>query len=87
MVMAEVVTRLMPGVVGNECSVSNDSLENGLLKYPQYTRPRQYEGKTVPEVLLSGDHKAIETWRKLQMEKRTLEKRPDLWAKLTGSNR
>jgi tRNA (guanine37-N1)-methyltransferase len=86
MVLADVVTRLMPGVVGNECSVANDSLENGLLKYPQYTRPRDFEGKSVPEVLLSGDHGAIEKWRKLQMEKRTIEKRPDLWAKRDSPN-
>jgi tRNA (guanine37-N1)-methyltransferase len=80
MVLADAVTRLLPGVVGNESSVSNDSLEGGLLKYPQYTRPREFEGKTVPEVLLSGDHGAIEKWRRLQMETRTLKKRPDLLA-------
>jgi tRNA (guanine37-N1)-methyltransferase len=78
MVLADVVTRLLPGVVGNESSVANDSLENGLLKYPQYTRPREFEGKSVPDVLLSGDHGAIEKWRRQQMEERTLKKRPDL---------
>ncbi len=81
MVLADVVARLMPGVVGNEDSVMNDSLEGGLLKYPQYTRPREYEGKSVPEVLMSGDHGAIHKWRKHQSEKRTQEKRPDLRVK------
>lgn len=81
MVLADVVTRLLPGVVGNEDSVTHDSLENGLLKYPQYTRPRDYEGRAVPEVLLSGDHGAIEKWRHLESERRTRKKRPDLLPK------
>jgi tRNA (guanine37-N1)-methyltransferase len=92
LVMADVITRLIPGVVGNDRSVSQDSLENGLLKYPQYTRPRVFEGRTVPEVLLSGDHPAIEKWRQSQMEERTQSKRPDLWSryqnqKKVGKNR
>jgi tRNA (guanine37-N1)-methyltransferase len=78
MVLADAVTRLLPGVVGNEDSVANDSLEGGLLKYPQYTRPKAFEGLEVPEVLMSGDHGKIEKWRKEQMLKRTSEKRPDL---------
>lgn len=82
MVLADVVTRLLPGVVGNEGSISNDSLEGGLLKYPQYTKPREFEGKSVPEVLLSGDHGAIEKWRKAQALERTKKKRPDLLKKL-----
>jgi tRNA (guanine37-N1)-methyltransferase len=72
---------LIPGVVGNEQSISNDSLENGLLKYPQYTRPREFMGLPVPEILLSGDHQAIRGWREQQMQARTREKRPDLWEK------
>jgi tRNA (guanine37-N1)-methyltransferase len=78
MVMAETITRLLPGVVGNERSLTEDSLEKGLLKYPQYTRPKEFQGLSVPDVLLSGDHKAIAAWRKDQMLKRTAAKRPDL---------
>jgi tRNA (guanine37-N1)-methyltransferase len=78
MVMADAITRLLPGVVGNERSLSQDSLEGGLLKYPQYTKPRLFEGREVPQVLLSGDHKAIQTWRKAQSLERTKRKRPDL---------
>ena len=63
LVVADVVTRLVPGVVGNEASISEDSLEQGLLKYPQYTRPRVYEGLEVPEVLLGGNHQEIARWR------------------------
>jgi len=79
MVIADTVTRLIPGVVGNDRSVTEDSLEGGLLKYPQYTRPRSFMDLEVPPVLLSGNHGAIEAWRKAQMLKRTQEKRPDLW--------
>jgi tRNA (guanine37-N1)-methyltransferase len=78
MVLADTVTRLLPGVVGNENSVKNDSLEGGLLKYPQYTRPKNFEGLEVPEILLSGDHAKIEKWRMDQSIRRTREKRPDL---------
>ncbi len=78
LVMADTITRLLPGVVGNEDSLSRDSLENGLLKYPQYTRPRLFEGRSVPEVLLGGDHGAIARWRESQMRERTTRKRPDL---------
>jgi len=79
LVIADAVTRLIPGVVGNDRSVSQDSLEGGLLKYPQYTRPRDYEGLSVPEVLLGGNHSETEAWRKKQMHERTARKRPDLW--------
>jgi tRNA (guanine37-N1)-methyltransferase len=82
LVMADTIARLLPGVVGNESSVAEDSLEGGVVKYPQYTRPREYEGLSVPEVLLGGDHKAIERWRKQQSADRTLLKRPDLLSKL-----
>ena len=81
LVMADAITRLLPGVVGNEQSVSRDSLENDLLKYPQYTRPREFMGQAVPEVLLEGNHQAIERWRREQMMARTQAKRPDLWKK------
>jgi tRNA (guanine37-N1)-methyltransferase len=81
LVLADALTRLLPGVVGNERSVSEDSLEDGLLKYPQYTRPREWMGQGVPEVLLSGNHKLIAQWRQSQREERTRTKRPDLWTK------
>jgi tRNA (guanine37-N1)-methyltransferase len=81
LVLADAVTRLIPSVVGNERSLSEESLERGLLKYPQYTRPREFEGVAVPDVLLSGDHGAIERWRAAQMQERTKRKRPDLWEK------
>jgi tRNA (guanine37-N1)-methyltransferase len=80
MVVADAVTRLVPGTVGNERSLSEESLERGLLKYPQYTRPREFEGLGVPEVLLGGNHRAIADWRQTQMEERTARKRPDIWA-------
>ena len=63
LVLADTITRLMPGVVGNERSLSEESLENGLLKYPQYTRPREFQGVPVPEVLMGGDHGAVRKWR------------------------
>ena len=81
LVLTDAVTRLRPGVVGNEDSVTQDSLEGGLLKYAQYTRPRDYQGNSVPEVLMSGDHAAIEAFRRSQMEERTKQKRPDFWVK------
>jgi tRNA (guanine37-N1)-methyltransferase len=74
--------RLLPGVAGNETSLAEESFARGLLEYPHYTRPREWEGRTVPEVLLSGDHKAIAKWRREQAEKLTRERRPDLWEKL-----
>lgn len=81
MVLAEAVTRLLPGVVGNDASVANDSLERDSLKYPQYTRPREFQGLAVPDVLLSGDHQAIAQWREKQMQVRTMNKRPDIRTK------
>ena len=79
LVASDVVSRFVPGVVGNPDSVSQDSFEvDGLLKYPQYTKPRDYEGRPVPEILLSGDHVRIARWRRQQMEDRTRRKRPDL---------
>ncbi|HEY4534108.1 MAG TPA: tRNA (guanosine(37)-N1)-methyltransferase TrmD [Fusobacterium sp.] len=77
MVMMDSIIRLLPGVIRKE-SYENDSFFQGLLDYPQYTRPADYEGKKVPEVLLSGHHKKIEEWRFYQSVKRTLERRPEL---------
>ena len=79
MIITDVIARLIPGVVGNPDSVSDDSLENGLLKSPQYTRPRVWQDVEVPEVLLGGNHQAIAKWRREQSEERTARKRPDLW--------
>ena len=78
MVIIDSVARLLPGVVGSEESILGDSLSNNLLKYPQYTRPRLFKGLKVPEVLLSGNHKIIEEWRRSKSIERTNQKRPDL---------
>jgi len=82
MVVIDAVSRLIPGVVKEEDSVNTDSLTSGLLKYPQYTRPEDFDGLRVPEVLLSGNHKTIELWRLKQSLGKTWLKRPDLLAKL-----
>lgn len=81
MVLIDSITRLIPGVLGCGDSVENDTFSHGLLKNSQYTRPREFEGRKVPEVLLSGDHKAIAEWRLVNSVRRTLEKRPDLLAR------
>ena len=81
MVLIDSVTRLLSGVLGCEDSAGNDTFSRGLLKNPQYTRPRDYEGYTVPEVLLSGDHAAIAEWRLVTSVRQTLEKRPELLAR------
>jgi len=78
MLLIDGVTRLLPGAVGDADSVEQDSFSNGLLDYPQYTRPKTDDGLTVPEVLMSGDHGQIARWRKMQSLGRTYEKRPDL---------
>jgi tRNA (guanine37-N1)-methyltransferase len=78
MVVADAVLRLIPGVLGSEESPLDDSHATGLLEYPQYTRPPEYRGWQVPEILLSGNHAQIAKWRREQIIKRTLEKRPEL---------
>ena len=75
------ILRLLPGVLGNEQSINDETFENGLLEYPQYTKPKIWEGKSVPEVLLSGDHGKIKDWRLAQSEAITRDRRPDLWQK------
>jgi len=80
-VMLDSIIRLLPGVLGNEISVKEESFENGLLEYPQYTKPQIWEEKTVPDVLLSGDHAKIKDWRLSQSEAITRDRRPDLWQK------
>lgn len=78
MVMIDAITRLLPGVLGKEESLTFESFQNGLLEYPQYTRPADYKGKKVPKVLLSGNHQDIEAWRQSQALKRTQKYRPDI---------
>lgn len=78
MVMVDAISRMVPGVLTNEESGSTESLEGGLLEYPQYSRPAEWNGKKVPDILLSGDHKKIEEWRHEQSVLRTLRNRPEL---------
>ena len=80
-VVLDSILRLLPGVLGNENSTVNESFENGLLEYPQFTKPQIWEEKAVPEVLLSGDHSKIKHWRLSQSEAITRDRRPDLWEK------
>jgi len=80
-VVIDSIVRLLPGVLGNENSRLDESFENGLLEYPQYTKPQIWEEKAVPEVLLSGDHTKIKDWRLSQSEAITRVRRPDLWQK------
>jgi tRNA (guanine37-N1)-methyltransferase len=78
MVLIDAVVRLLPGVVGAPASLTEESFEAGLLEYPHYTRPREWEGRAIPDVLLSGDHARIERWRREQSERITTARRPDL---------
>ena len=80
MVLTDACVRLLPGVMGADTSGDEESFENGLLEYPQYTRPREWEGRPIPDVLLSGDHGAIARWRRQEAERLTAERRPDLLA-------
>ena len=81
LVVLDSILRLLPGVLGNEKSSIDETFENGLLEYPQYTKPQIWEEKSVPEVLLSGDHAKIKDWRLSQSEAITRVRRPDLWQK------
>jgi tRNA (guanine37-N1)-methyltransferase len=80
LVVIEAVARLVPGVLGNDASVADDSFSESLLEYPQYTRPAEFRGWPVPEVLRSGDHARVARWRRAQAVRRTLARRPDLMA-------
>ena len=80
-VFLDAILRLVPGVIGNESSLKDESFENGLLEYPQYTKPPIWEKKEVPAVLLSGDHAKIKHWRLSQSKAITRDRRPDLWQK------
>jgi tRNA (guanine37-N1)-methyltransferase len=84
MVLIEVVSRLVPGVLGDAESAADDSFSDGLLEYPQYTRPPEFEGMTVPEVLVSGNHAEIRRWRESEAVARTRSRRPDLLEKRAG---
>lgn len=86
-IMIDAISRLVPGVLGNEASAVNESFYDNLLEHPQYTRPAIYEGKEVPEVLLSGDHKKIEEYKRLESIKRTQKYRPDLLEKANLSEK
>lgn len=86
MVLIDCISRLIPGVLASEESYSDESLYNGLLEYPQYTRPSEFRGKKVPEILLTGHHANINKWRRRQSIKRTYLKRPDLFEKLDLSD-
>lgn len=78
MVVLDACVRLIPGVMGKEASGEDESFENGLLEYPHYTRPREWEGRAIPEILLSGDHARIARWRRAEAERLTRARRPDL---------
>jgi tRNA (guanine37-N1)-methyltransferase len=80
------VTRLLPGTVGKEASLKTESFETELLDYPQYTRPAEFRGWQVPEILRSGNHKLIDEWRRAEQIKRTRDRRPDLWQKWHEQN-
>ena len=80
-VILDAILRFLPGILGNKNSTEEESFENGLLEYPQYTKPQIWEDKSVPDVLLSGDHAKIKDWRLSQSEAITRDRRPDLWQK------
>ncbi|MET3589149.1 tRNA (guanine37-N1)-methyltransferase [Bartonella silvatica] len=81
LVLLDAVVRLLPGIMGNQSSAACESFENGLLEYPQYTRPALFEGRAIPPVLTSGHHKEIKEWRQSQAERLTRQRRPDLYAR------
>jgi tRNA (guanine37-N1)-methyltransferase len=78
--LLDACVRLLPGVMGKEASATEESFADGLLEYPQYTRPPVFEGEPIPDVLTSGDHAKVKAWRRLEAERLTAERRPDLWA-------
>src|SRR5947207_13423425 len=81
MALIDACVRLLPGVMGKEASSAEESFADGLLEYPQYTRPQLFEGRAIPEVLTSGDHARVAAWRRAESEALTRSRRPDLWAK------
>jgi tRNA (guanine37-N1)-methyltransferase len=87
LVMLDAIVRLLPGVVGNQETLAEESFEWGLLEYPHYTRPAEWQGRAVPEVLLSGHHEKIRDWRLRQSEEITRTRRPDLWSRYASVQR
>jgi tRNA (guanine37-N1)-methyltransferase len=85
MALIDACVRLLPGVMGAAASGTEESFTGGLLEYPQYTRPQAWEGRPIPEVLLSGDHAKIAAWRRAEAERLTKERRPDLWERYAGA--
>ena len=85
MALIEACVRLLPGVLGSASSLSEESFDGGLLEYPQYTRPREFEGRVIPDVLLSGDHQRIADWRDEQRKEITRTRRPDLWERFLAN--
>ena len=81
MVLIDAVVRLLPGIMGNEESPVEESFESGLLEHPHYTRPAEWQGRRVPEVLTSGHHEKVRQWRLAEAERITEQRRPDLWAR------
>lgn len=84
LVLLDAIVRLLPGVMGAADSVTEESFAHGLLEYPHYTRPAEWQGRRVPEILLSGHHAAVAAWRRAEAERITRERRPDLWAAHTA---
>jgi tRNA (guanine37-N1)-methyltransferase len=87
MTLIDACVRLLPGVMGAAASGAEESFAGGLLEYPQYTRPQMWEGRPIPEVLLSGDHAKIAAWRRAEAERLTKERRPDLWERHSAAQR
>ncbi|MEM7568270.1 MAG: tRNA (guanosine(37)-N1)-methyltransferase TrmD [Pseudomonadota bacterium] len=85
--LLDACVRLLPGVVGAADTLAEESFTSGLLEYPHYTRPAQWEGRTIPEVLTSGDHKKIKAWRQAEAERETRLRRPDLWERYEASQK
>ncbi len=85
--LLDACVRLIPGVMGKEASAAEESFADGLLEYPQFTKPPVWEGRAIPDVLLSGDHARIAAWRRAEAERLTRERRPDLWAKYQGKKK
>jgi len=86
MVVLDAVVRLLPGVVGKTQSIEEDSFERGLLEHPLYTRPQEWKGRAVPDVLVSGHHARVAAWRQIQSEDITRRRRPDLWLRYVASH-
>jgi tRNA (guanine37-N1)-methyltransferase len=84
MALIDACVRLLPGVMGKQASGEDESFSEGLLEYPQFTRPQEFEGRTIPEILISGDHAKVAAWRKAEAEALTRARRPDLWATRPG---